>query len=120
MGMFDDDVQSLWAVADWRIWHRTATGWAGEGTGPVKHVLSGFGLLRSLFLGDDEWRWVSLARKAVLVESPGTGANPVVALDVYTDWPAFVDRILAELPPCEHRRAAAAVLDPWWGEPPGA
>ena len=120
MGMVDVDVQSLWAVADWRTWHRTATGWSGEGTGPVKQVLPDFGRLRTLFPGDDERRWVSLSRKAVLVESPGTGPDPVVALQVYTDWPAFVDRILAELPPSEHRRAAAAVLDRWWVEHRGA
>lgn len=108
------------SVAHWTAWRRTDTGWRGEGTGSVRHVPPDFSRLRPLFPGDDERRWVSLSRKAVLVESPGTGPDPVVALQVYTDWPAFVDRILSELPPSEHRRAAAAVLDPWWVEPRGA
>ncbi|MGC8488827.1 MAG: hypothetical protein ACP5QO_11530 [Clostridia bacterium] len=86
----------------------------------MRHVPPDFGCLRPLVSGDDERRWVSLVRKAVLVESPGAGVHPVVALQVYTDWPAFVDRLLAELPPSDHRRAAAAVLEPWWVEPQGA
>lgn len=120
MGMIDVDVQGLCAIADWKTWRRTATGWCGEGTGPVRGVPADFGRLRPLFPGDDERRWASFSRKAVLVESPGAGTDPVVVLQVHTDWPAFVDRILAELPPCEHRRAAAAVLDPWWAGPRGA
>ena len=108
------------AVAHWTAWRRTVTGWEGEGTGPVRCVPPDFGRLRPLFPGDDERRWASLSREAVLVESPGTGTDPVVALHVYTDWPAFVDRILSELPPSEHRRAAAAVLDRWWVEHRGA
>jgi hypothetical protein len=112
-------VQDLQALADWTAWRRTAMGWCGEGTGPVRCVPEDFGRLRPLFSGDDERRWASLSRKAVLVESPGTGPDQVVALHVYTDWPAFVDRILSELPPSEHRRAAAAVLEAWWVEPAG-
>ncbi len=120
MGMIDVDCRCLCAVAAWTAWRRTATGWCGEGTGPVRCVPPDFGRLRPLFPGDDERRWASLSREAVLVESPGAGVDPVVALHVYTDWPAFVDRILAELPPSEHRRAAAAVLDRWWVEHRGA
>ena len=107
-------------MADWTAWHRTETGWCGEGTGPVRAVPPDFGRLRPLFSGDDERRWVSLSRKGVLVESPGAGVDPVVTLQVYTDWPTFVDRILSELPPSEHRRTAAAVLEAWWVEPRGA
>jgi hypothetical protein len=114
------DAGDLEGMADWTAWRRTDTGWCGEGTGPVKQVLPDFRRLRPLFSGDDERRWVSLSRKAVLVESPGTGTDPVVALQVSTDWPAFVDRILSELPPSEHRRAAAAMLTRWWGDPRGA
>ena len=108
------------AVAHWTAWRRTDTGWHGKGTGPVRGAPADFGRLRTLFPGDDERRWVSLSRKAVLVESPGTGPDPVVALQVYTDWPAFVDRILSELPPSEHRLSAEAVLEGWWAEPRGA
>ena len=118
--MNDLAIQDLQALADWTVWRRTDAGWHGEGTGPVRCVPPDFGRLRPLFPGDDERRWVSLSRKAVLVESPGASVDSVVALQVYTDWPAFVDRILAELPPCDHRRAAAAVLDPWWVEHRGA
>ena len=108
------------AVAHWTAWWRVETGWCGEGTGPVRCVPADFDRLRPLFSGDDERRLVSLSRKAVLVESPGAGADLVVTLQVYTDWPAFVDRLLAELPPAEHRGAAAAMLTRWWGDPCGA
>ena len=118
--MIEVDVQGLCAVAHWTAWRRTDTGWHGKGTGPVRGAPADFGRLRTLFPGDDERRWVSLSRKAVLVESPGTGPDPVVALQVYTDWPAFVDRILSELPPSEHRLSAEAVLEGWWAEPRGA
>lgn len=114
------DAGGFEGMADWTAWHRSETGWCGEGTGPVRCVPPDFGRLRPLFSGDDERRWVSLSRKAVLVESPGPGADPMVTFQGYADWPAFIDRILSELPPHEHRRAATAVLDPWWGDPRGA
>ena len=110
------EIEDLGEMARWTAWRRTPTGWQGEGTGPVCQVPPDFRRLRAIFLGDDERRWVSLTRKAVLVESPGLGADPVVEMAVYAEWPALFDRILSELPPDEHHRAVEAVLSLWWAE----
>jgi hypothetical protein len=94
----------------------TGGGWVAEGTGPVRGLPADFRLLRPLWPGDDERRWVSLTRRALLVEMPGPEGRVVVALRAFRTWPALVAACLAELPETAHPAATAALLAPWWAD----
>ena len=63
-------VRDLDVVAAWGAWRQTGTGWCAEGTGPIRPVPPAFRTLQPLWRGDDERRWVSLTRRAILVETP--------------------------------------------------
>lgn len=63
-------IRDLDVAAAWGAWRQTGTGWCAEGTGPIRHVPPAFRTLQPLWRGDDERRWVSLTRRAILVETP--------------------------------------------------
>ena len=89
-------------------------GWAWEGIGPITNLPADFRPLRTLFVGDDEQRWVSLHRRALLIEAAGPDARSVVWVDVFEEWAAFAFRLRDELPVECHPQAVAALIGPWW------
>lgn len=107
----------LFHMATWCRWRRVPTGWIGEGPGPIGHVPPDFRLLKARFAGDDERCWVSLTRRALLIEAPGEGCGSVVGLETFRDWDAFFVRLLAEFPAAQAPTLAAAMLAAWWAEP---
>ena len=106
--------RDLAACTAWTVYHRHHGGWSAEGRGPVTHPPADFRRLRPLFVGDDEQRWVSLRRRALLVEAPGPDACSVVWLDVFEEWAECVFRLLDELPGECHPQAVEALIGPWW------
>ena len=105
--------RDLAACAAWTEYHRRHGRWSAEGRGPVTYLPADFRCLRPLFVGDDEQRWVSLRRRAVLIEAPGPAARSVVWLDVFEEWAGFALRLLDELPVERHPQAVEGLIGAW-------
>lgn len=105
--------RDLTACAAWTLYQHHHGGWSAEGRGPVTYLPADFRHLRALFVGDDEQRWVSLRRRAVLIEAPGPAARSVVWLDVFEEWAGFALRLLDELPVERHPQAVEGLIGAW-------
>jgi hypothetical protein len=98
-------------------WRRVPTGWIGEGYGPVGHVPPDVRLLQARFASGDERCWVSLTRRALLIEASGGGRDLQVSLETFQTWESFISRVLDEFTAEQLPSLATAMLAAWWTDP---
>ena len=85
-------------------------GWRRQGYGPVRALPADFTPFWPLFPGDDERRWVSVRRQAVVVEAPGSEGTPVVWVDTYDTLIGLARRVWNELPAEAQPAAVTAMI----------